>query len=84
MMLIMSTWACASLREDVLGAAPTTALVMLSELLFASLSSVAAGAAELSMRTLAGGALILAAAIWPSLSPPQPTPGSGPAAHNGA
>ena len=44
--------------------AHTTALVMLSEVLFASLSSVALGAAELSARTLAGGALIVAAAAW--------------------
>lgn len=45
-------------------AAHTTALVMLSEVVFASLSSVAAGAAQLGTRTLAGGALILAAAAW--------------------
>jgi drug/metabolite transporter (DMT)-like permease len=63
--------------------AQTTALVMLSELLFASLSSVAAGAAELSARTLAGGALILVAAVWSSLAPPPP-PGTCHAAHNGA
>lgn len=44
--------------------AHTTALVMLSEVLFASLSSVALGAAELGGRTLAGGALIIAAAAW--------------------
>ena len=44
--------------------AHTTALVMLSEVVFASLSSVALGAAELTARTLAGGALILAAAAW--------------------
>ncbi len=44
--------------------AHTTALVMLSEVVFASLSSVALGAAELTPRTLAGGALILAAATW--------------------
>ncbi|HVE53958.1 MAG TPA: DMT family transporter, partial [Ramlibacter sp.] len=44
--------------------AHTTALVMLSEVVFASLSSVALGAGELSPRTLAGGALILAAAAW--------------------
>ena len=44
--------------------AHTTALVMLSEVVFASLSSVALGAAELTPRTLAGGALILAAAAW--------------------
>jgi drug/metabolite transporter (DMT)-like permease len=45
-------------------AAHTTALVMLSEVVFASLSSVALGAAELTPRTLAGGALIVAAAAW--------------------
>lgn len=44
--------------------AHTTALVMLSEVVFASLSSVALGAAELTTRTLVGGALILAAAAW--------------------
>jgi drug/metabolite transporter (DMT)-like permease len=44
--------------------ANTTALVMLSEVIFASASSVALGAAELSLRTWIGGALILAAAIW--------------------
>jgi drug/metabolite transporter (DMT)-like permease len=44
--------------------AHTTALVMLSEVVFASLSSVALGAAELTLRTLAGGALIVAAAAW--------------------
>jgi drug/metabolite transporter (DMT)-like permease len=38
--------------------------VMLSEVVFASLSSVALGAADLTPRTLAGGALILAAAAW--------------------
>jgi len=45
-------------------AAHTTALVMLSEVVFASLSSVALGASELTARTLAGGLLILAAAAW--------------------
>lgn len=53
-------------------AAHTTALVMLSEVVFASLSSVALGAAELGPRVLFGGALILAAAAWsawPSRSP---------------
>ncbi len=44
--------------------AHTTALVMLSEVVFASLSSVALGAAELNVRTLVGGALIVAAAAW--------------------
>lgn len=41
-----------------------TALVMLSEVVFASLSSVALGAAELTARTLIGGLMILAAAAW--------------------
>ena len=49
--------------------AHTTALVMLSEVVFAALSSVALGVSELSARTLMGGGLIvLAAALsaWPS------------------
>ena len=45
-------------------AAHTTALVMLSEVLFASFSSAALGAAEITPRVLAGAALILAAAAW--------------------
>ena len=52
--------------------AHTTALVMLSEVVFASLSSVALGAAELTTRTLVGGVLILAAAAasaWPRSGP---------------
>ena len=44
--------------------AHTTALVMLSEVVFASLSSVALGAARLTPRTVLGGALIVAAAAW--------------------
>jgi drug/metabolite transporter (DMT)-like permease len=44
--------------------AHTTALVMLSEVVFASFSSVALGAASLGMRTLAGGLLIVLAAAW--------------------
>jgi drug/metabolite transporter (DMT)-like permease len=47
-------------------AAHTTALVMLSEVVFASVSSVAAGAAEMSVRTWLGGGLILLAAAWSS------------------
>ncbi len=50
--------------------AQTTALVMLSEVLFASVSSVAAGAASLGPRTWAGGALILAAAAWSAWTEP--------------
>lgn len=48
--------------------AQTTALVMLSEILFASLSSVWLGGAQLSANTLWGGSLIVCAAIlsiWP-------------------
>jgi drug/metabolite transporter (DMT)-like permease len=41
----------------------TTALVMLTEVVFASVSSVALGAATLSLRTLAGAALILLASV---------------------
>ena len=47
-------------------AASTTALVMLSEIVFATLSSVAMGASELSARKLLGGALIVLAAVWAS------------------
>ncbi|MDP3138851.1 MAG: DMT family transporter [Burkholderiaceae bacterium] len=41
-----------------------TALVMLSEVIFASGSAIALGTAELTLRTAVGGALILAAAVW--------------------
>jgi hypothetical protein len=37
---------------------------MLSEVLFASVSSVALGAAQMDPRILAGGALIILAAVW--------------------
>jgi len=50
-------------------AAHTTALVMLSEVVFASISATLLGAAELSTRTLLGGSLVLLAALlaaWPS------------------
>jgi drug/metabolite transporter (DMT)-like permease len=43
--------------------ANTTALVMLSEIVFASASSVYMGASELSLRKIAGGLLIVFAAI---------------------
>ncbi|MEO5671916.1 MAG: DMT family transporter, partial [Ramlibacter sp.] len=48
------------------------ALIMLSEVVFASLSSVWLGAAELTARTLAGGALIMAAALWSAWPAPPP------------
>ncbi|WBX99950.1 DMT family transporter [Ramlibacter tataouinensis] len=51
-------------------AAQTTALVMLSEVLFASVSSVLAGAAQLSERTWVGGALVVAAAAWSACAAP--------------
>ncbi|HYF42338.1 MAG TPA: DMT family transporter [Ramlibacter sp.] len=54
--------------------AQTTALVMLSEVVFASVSSVLAGASEVSWRTWLGGALILATAAW-SAWPEAPTDG---------
>lgn len=47
--------------------AHTTALVMLSEVVFASLSSIALGAAQPQPRTFLGGALIIAAAAWSAL-----------------
>ncbi len=51
-------------------AAQTTALVMLSEVLFASVSSVLAGAAQMSERTWVGGALVVAAAAWSAWAAP--------------
>lgn len=56
--------------------ASTTALVMLSEIVFASLSSVALGASELTERKLLGGALIVLAAVlatMPDRSKETPT-----------
>ena len=54
--------------------AHAAALIMLSEVVFASLSSVALGAAELTARTLLGGALILAAAAWSAWPPGESVP----------
>ena len=45
-------------------AAHTTALIMLSEVVFASVSAVALGAGQLTLRTWVGGSLILLAAAW--------------------
>ena len=47
----------------------TTAIVMLTEILFASVSSALAGAAELSTRTLVGGGLIVLAAALSAMAP---------------
>jgi len=52
-------------------AAHTTALVMLSEVLFASVSSVMLGASNWESRTLIGGALILLAALLSVVGPAQ-------------
>lgn len=52
-------------------AAHTTALVMLSEVLFASVSSVILGASQWDSRTLMGGALILLAALLSVIGPGQ-------------
>jgi len=54
--------------------AATTALVMLTEVVFASVSSVLMGAAELQARTLLGGALILLAAVWAAWPEPSAQP----------
>ena len=54
-------------------AAHTTALVMLSEVLFASVSSVMLGASQWETRTLVGGALILLAALLSIVGPGHKT-----------
>lgn len=45
------------------------AIILLSEVVFSSVSSVALGAAEITPRTLAGGLLILAAAVLAARAP---------------
>ncbi len=57
--------------------ANTSSLVMLSEVVFASLSAVWLGAAQLESRTLLGGALIVLAALmasWAQMTPSTPKP----------
>ncbi|MEO5660590.1 MAG: DMT family transporter [Polaromonas sp.] len=54
-------------------AAATTAIVMLTEILFASLSAAALGAAEFTPRILIGGSLIVLAAALAALAP-EPAP----------
>ena len=56
--------------------AHVTALVMLSEVVFASVSAVAAGTATLSGRTLLGGALVVGAALLAALPARQRAPAS--------
>jgi drug/metabolite transporter (DMT)-like permease len=50
-------------------AAGTTAIVMLTEILFASLSSAAMGAAQFTPRILLGGSLIVLAAVLAAMAP---------------
>jgi drug/metabolite transporter (DMT)-like permease len=52
--------------------AHAAALIMLSEVVFASLSAVALGAAEMTARTWGGGSLILAAAVWSAWPAEEP------------
>lgn len=54
-------------------AAGTTALVMLSEVMFASVSSALLGASTLSTRTVVGGALILLASLLAALQFRRPS-----------
>jgi drug/metabolite transporter (DMT)-like permease len=49
-------------------AASATSVIMLSEVLFASVSSVVLGAGTMSTRILTGGALIVLAALWSSFA----------------
>lgn len=55
-------------------AASTTAIVMLTEILFASLSASALGAAEFTPRILLGGGLIVLAAVLASMAPAAKAP----------
>ena len=54
--------------------ASATSIIMLSEIVFASASSVLLGVSGLGARTLLGGALILLAAVWSALVPVAPPP----------
>lgn len=54
-------------------AASTTAIVMLTEILFASLSAAMMGVADFSPRTLLGGGLIVLAALLAALAPAPQT-----------
>jgi drug/metabolite transporter (DMT)-like permease len=52
-------------------AASTTAIVMLTEILFASASAALLGGAQFSLRTVLGGSLIVLAAVLAALVPPK-------------
>ena len=49
-------------------AAGTVSVLLLSEVLFATVSSVAAGAAQLTPRVAAGGLLLMGAALWAAVA----------------
>lgn len=51
--------------------AHSTALVMLSEVVFASASSIALGAAAISTHVALGGAMVLGAAAWSAVAGPK-------------
>ncbi len=53
-------------------AASATSVIMLSEVLFASASSVALGAATMDARIVAGGALIVGGAVWSAFARTTP------------
>jgi drug/metabolite transporter (DMT)-like permease len=53
-----------------------TSLIMLSEIVFASLSAVWLGAAALDMRTVVGALLIFAAAVWAAMADKEPSTGN--------
>lgn len=55
--------------------AGATSIIMLSEVVFASGSSVLMGASGLPLRTLCGGALIVLAALWSALASAPTAPG---------
>jgi drug/metabolite transporter (DMT)-like permease len=64
--------------------AHATALIMLSEIVFASVSSVLLGAAELTTRTWVGAALILAAAAASAWAARAESAGNRPGAESAA
>ena len=61
-------------------AAHTTALVLLSEVVFASVSAVLLGAAQMTQGVWLGGSLIVAAAVWSALAPSALEENQAPAA----
>jgi drug/metabolite transporter (DMT)-like permease len=59
--------------------AQTTSLVMLSEVVFASVTSVLAGASSLTANIWLGGAMVLGAAAWAALAQPPEAGAESPA-----